>query len=877
MEKFCNKIDFFLPQIFKLDSESDVNIQNIFEHISKCNNCFEKYLIYKKNTENNIRGISLFTNQTYEKELLPQIEKALEECTYACFNVAFIMRSGLSLLKKHIQKVINRNVKVDILTGTYMNATQPSALSELLIEFGDYINLRCYKNELGSFHPKTYFFKLNNGNSVAFIGSSNMTYTAMKTGVEWNCKVCAQENQSLFIELQNEFQKLLSDKCSEKVTPDFIRKYELSWRPNSIHDFERKNKRQKVRGPNPAQSLALLQLKDTRDEGYKKALVIAATGVGKTFLAAMDSQKFHKILFVAHVDEILDQAMKTFSEIHSGKSIGKFSGKEKVNDCDIIFATVQTLSKSEYLNEKYFAEDYFDYIIVDEFHHAAASSYIRILEYFKPSFLLGLTATPDRMDNRDIYSLCDQNVAYDVSLKKAVESQWLVPFHYYGIYDEIVDYDKVQFKNGKYNETELENIYVKTDFAVRRADLILQKYIEFRKSKETLTVGFCSSINHANFMANYFMENNIAAIPVHSQMADFFSSDTFNSKNCKKLTGADYFDRESAIKGFSEKNIKVLFVVDIFNEGIDIPQIEMELFIRPTESFTVFLQQLGRGLRLFEGKDCLTVLDFIGNYKNANFKPVFLTGEPRDENGELKSINYQNIQPWLPEGCIANFDFRLVNVFNELAKKKTPIEIEFENIYKEISMDHRPTMKEFFANSPFNHKLLTLKYKSWLDFLKVTNQANDDEIKIIDNPEFYKFFTIIEKTKMTKSYKIPVLYSFLNHTTIREFLPLNEIASYFKSFYKQNKYFLKDIYNDEKSISAIKDIENFNKIVNIVEKMPVNFLTNGKESEIFEYNKNEKIMSIKLKSLLNVGSTGVNLIKEILDFKIADYFRRKFS
>lgn len=876
------RCESFRDYIYSLASDGPLlsfDIRETIAHLAICENCLRLYRELKN--EHNVNAnidtgtIDLFTNRTKELEFLPQLEQALADCDAAVFNVAFIMRSGLELLKKHIRSVVERGCRVDVITGIYMSATQPAALSELLLEFGGKINLRCYKNELGAFHPKVYYFKRNDSNSVIFIGSSNLTYTALKTGVEWNCKITAGTDETLFRKVETELGELLSDTKSDAVTPDFIRRYELTWKPNTIHATEKSERRSKIRGPNPSQAIALLQLKDTREEGYNKALVVAATGVGKTYLAAKDSIDFRKILFIAHAEEILDQAKNTFDEIHTGKSSGKYYGTKKEANHDLVFASIQSLSRLSDLN-KHFRPEQFDYIIVDEFHHAAAKSYIKVLEFFKPSFLLGLTATPDRMDNRDIYSLCDYNIAYEVNLKKAIESQWLVPFMYHAIYDENVDYNTIKYINGKYVGQELDETYVSSPNAHNRADIIRKKYLQYRPNEKTLTVAFCSSIKHANYMAEYFLKHGIAAIPLHSNIADFFK-DEHVADLCKRHIGVNKFDRQEAIKSFEERKVKVLFVVDIFNEGVDIPHIEMELFLRPTESFTVFLQQLGRGLRLCEGKKNLVVLDFIGNYKKANFKPLFLSGQSlRDFNGQLRSVDYIKAQGWLPDNCFADFDFRVIDVFREMEKVKTPVEVDMLNTYRELSFDHRPTMTEFFNASTFSHSILKSKFGGWLNFIAQAYKLTEDEKKIVETKCFKDFFDMIEKTSMTKSYKIPVIYSFLNESSVKLSQTLVEIASYFKIFYKSSDVFVRDITGGGVSNSSIKNIDDFNKIISTCEKMPVKFLTCGDEANFFEYDKSKKIMKLKIPELENIGKAGVDLIKELLNYRVNNYFKRKF-
>lgn len=291
----------------------------------------------------------------------------------------------------------------------------------------------------------------------------------------------------------------------------------------------------------------------------------------------------------------------------------------------------------------YFPKDYFDYIIVDEFHHAAAKTYLKILDYFEPKFLLGLTATPYRMDNKDIYEVCNDNVIYEINLKDAINRNILVPFKYFGIYDD-TDYDKIEYKNGKYNIEQLEKV-LSTE---KRADLVFSNYLKFRGEK---TLGFCSSIKHTEYMAEYFSERGVKSVAVHS------------SKSSSKY----FMDRDEAIEKLKIGEIEVIFAVDIFNEGVDIPSLDTVLFLRPTESYVIFIQQLGRGLRKYKNKDYLTVIDFIGNYKKAHYIPILLAGE---NPMYIEEVSYEYIYDIdLPEDCIANFDFRLIDLFKEMRKE----------------------------------------------------------------------------------------------------------------------------------------------------------------------------------------------------------------
>ena len=366
----------------------------------------------------------------------------------------------------------------------------------------------------------------------------------------------------------------------------------------------------KPKGP---QIEALYELKKTRLEGLEKGLVVAATGVGKTFLAAFDS-KSYRVLFL-HIEKKFLTRQQDHSVLLNRWQNRIFTGTRKDRECDILFATVQLLGGTNTLIIN-FSKEYFDYIIIDEFHHAVGKNYSNVIEYFKPEFLLGLTATPERLDNQDVFALCDYNLVYEARLKEAVNKGWLVPFRYYGVFDD-TNYSSVDYKNGRYDEKQLERILSRND----RADLILKNYLKYKSRK---SLGFCSSRNHAVYMAEYFSNHGVSSCAVISGNGIQTDNEPGNKKE------SFIIDRKEAIYKLKKAEIRVIFSVDMFNEGLDIPEIDLVMFLRPTESPTVFLQQLGRGLRKQRNKKYLNVLDFIGNYKRANLIPYFLTGDIKD-------------------------------------------------------------------------------------------------------------------------------------------------------------------------------------------------------------------------------------------------------
>ena len=441
--------------------------------------------------------------------------------------------------------------------------------------------------------------------------------------------------------------------------------------------------------------------------------------------------------------------------------MGFFKNSTKETKKDIIFASVQSLGKEKYLNERYFDKDYFDYIVVDEFHHAVSKNYQNIINYFNPKFMLGLTATPDRLDNKDVFSICDYNTVYEATLKTAIDKGWLVPFRYYGIYDESVNYDKVEYKNGKYNEKELE----KALSINNRAELILKHY---KKYKSTRALGFCTSKSHAEFMAKYFNENGVPSCAVYSS-----SEGEYNE------------ERSIALKKLRDEDINVIFSVDMFNEGLDIKSIDMVMFLRPTESPTVFLQQLGRGLRKDKNKKYLNVLDFIGNFKKANLVPYLLTGESKIRESNTTTIPSEEDYP---EDCFIDFDFRLIDIFDRIKKATQKIEDKIVEEFFRIKeyLGHTPSRTDMFTYMD-EDLYINIKKKSKLnifrDYISFLVKINEyeDTLKDTLGHEFIKF---IETTSMSKTYKLPVLLAFYNNGNMKLKINDEDLYKSFKEFSK---------------------------------------------------------------------------------------------
>lgn len=524
------------------------------------------------------------------------LKNELMTCKKFYFIVSFIKYSGIQLLISTLDELEALGIQGEIITSVYLNITDPKALRKLLSYKN--IKVKIYNNSNESFHTKAYLFEKEKYHTC-IIGSSNISQSALYSAEEWNVKLTDNDFFDIYNQSFNQFQKLWNSNEAIGLTEDFIGKYEEyreKNKPQNTFDYRKIQTEKKKFIPNSMQIEILEKLKNTRKSGNNRGLVVAATGTGKTYLAAMDVKEFFKnrknsnFLFIAHREELLDNAIRVFSDIlHIEKeNFGRiFSGNKEVGH-NMIFASIQSLRNCY----KEFDTDKFHYIIIDEFHHASASSYEKIIHYFKSDFLLGLTATPERMDGKDILALCDYNLVGEMGMRKAMEKDLIVPFHYFGVNDITVDYEKIPYRNGKYDEEILLN-----DLSVSiRTDYIVEKMEKFGYDGKYMSgIAFCQNIKHALYMKNEFLRKG-------------YKSELLISKT--NLT-----ERSKILESFRNKEIEILCVVDILNEGIDIPDINLLLFLRPTLSSTVFIQQIGRGLRKAAGKDFVTIIDFIGNHK----------------------------------------------------------------------------------------------------------------------------------------------------------------------------------------------------------------------------------------------------------------------
>lgn len=716
----------------------------------------------------------LITNEI-NKNFLSTLKENLSTCTEFKICVSFVRISGVQLLMDLLQELNAKGVKGQILASTYMNVTQPHAL-EMLNSF-DNIELKIFTSTHDQgFHAKGYLFLNTDNNNkekwTIIIGSSNISGAAFKKNVEWNVinneELLENHEPGAFAKsVLEEFNELWESPYSKDFSDEFLIQYRdyLS----KIKKIQKENKdvfnfEEKVIKPNEMQSEALAKLNTLRKMKQNKALAIAATGTGKTYMSVFDAMQVNpkKALFVVHRGDILVKAQESFDNV-LGKTIPDYSseiykGSKHNKDCKYLFVTEDTLA----LHLKDFAPNEFEYIIIDEAHHAADNSYSKILNYFKPQFLLGLTATPERTDGKDIFSIFDFNRAVNIRLRDSLEKNLVCPFHYFGIKDvEGIDYEKLTHKpeDGEEYLNEVAKMLMKS----KRADYIFEK-INFygHDGDKTKCLGFCATVDHAKFMAEEFNKKLGDGVAI-------------------ALSGENSVpERQKYLQQLEDDDTKLQYIFsrDIFNEGIDVQDVNLVLMLRPTQSSIVFTQQLGRGLRKIKGKEFLTVLDFIGNYQKSFLMTSVFSKEPNpDKKTRLREVATDFVD--IPGDTFIHFD-KIVKeqILNQIDKEKFMSDTNQKKAYFVFRKDNgnrMPYLTDYIKHGSdldpcvFSKiKKGNLLYHSYFEFVaSAENEINSSESVILNQLSQNNIFTTF----------IRFIDSLLPAKRIEEWCVINQLIS----------------------------------------------------------------------------------------------------
>jgi len=701
----------------------------------------------------------------FARQLLPLFDRATEIAVVA----AFVQESGLERINPHLHGALARGAHVRILTGDYLEITQATAL-KMLLEWQEAsrasddgesragrLEARVVESQrLGrSFHPKSYRFS-GPGLAVAFVGSSNLSRVALEDGVEWNLRVDRDRDPAAYERVVEAFEDLwkLGRALDAKWIDDYAarareRKFDLPGWELSPEPLA------KMPAAHAVQLEALAKLKESRDAGRQRAMVVLATGLGKTALAAFDHQQFSeelgrrpRLLFLAHRVELLRQAAETYARVlrengdHDVRA-HLYVADQGALDADLVFASVAKLSRPDQLD--LLAGEDFDYVVIDEAHHAEASSYRKILNVVEPKFLLGLTATPDRADAADVLGLFDDHIAYRADITRGVEIGRLVPFHYFGVKDEI-DYEHIPWRNKRFDPAELSEA-AQTE---ARMETMWRAWAEHPGGR---TLIFCCSIAHALFVREWLRARGV-------RVAAVFSGE-----------GSD--DRDGSIQALRDGALDAVCSVDVFNEGVDVPQIDRVVMLRPTESSVIFLQQLGRGLRAHEGKSAVTVIDFVGNHRVFLERVRTLLSLAGGRVSPRDFVTGDDRHAELPAGCSVELELEAKELLARLYKVGGADEVE--RVYRELYEERgaRPTAGEL-QRMGYLPSTLRTRHGSWFEFVRAMGHLTSGESAVVD--ALLLFLREVETTEMQRSFKMVTLEAMIEAGALTSGMSVRELA-----------------------------------------------------------------------------------------------------
>ena len=748
-----------------------------------------------------------------EEKIVSLIRRELENCDEFIISVAFVTLGGVTMILEQLKDLEVRGVKGKVLTGDYLTFTQPKALKKLL-EFKN-IELKVLSDE--KFHAKGYFFRKGDIWTM-IVGSSNLTQTALTVNFEWNLKINSLKDGKIATEILNNFYDVFNK--IPALDMDSLLEYERVY--NLSKEYTKKKKEEireyKEITPNIMQKQALENLNNLR-KYERKGLLISATGTGKTYLSAFDVRNANpkRVLFIAHRKTILQKAKETYENILRDKKIVIY-GEEDIDEADVVFAMIQTLSKENHMTK--FSPDYFDYIVVDEVHHGGAKSYQSVLNYFIPKFLLGMTATPERGDNFDIYKLFDNNIAYEIRLHDALKEELLSPFHYFGISDIEIDGELINEKSG-----------IKKLTADARVNHIIEKSRFYGYSGDKIHgLIFVSRIDEALLLEEKFQERGVKAIA---------------------LTGDDSDEkRERSIAQLENGEIEYIITVDIFNEGVDIPCVNQVILLRPTESSIVYIQQLGRGLRKYPDKEYVVILDFIGNYEKNFLIPIAVSQNSNYDKDYMKRF-IMNGTDMIPgqssiifEEIVKERIFENINRTNFSTKKN----IEKDFILLEKQLGRVPMLYDFFEKNMIEPSVI-LKYKKTYDeVLRILKPR--EEFPTLDSRESnYLTFLSSFFTPAKRVHEMVILQELLN----KERVSIEEIGKILEERYS--------LYNQEKRIK--------NGVKHLAKEIFVSLSTAKEFLPIVERYEDDIVLSGDFKKSYEGKLYFKNLIDDLIRYNLA--------
>lgn len=770
------------------------------------------------------------TTGLQDDHLLQQLHRHLDHAYRVDIAVSFVQTSGIAQVEDRLVDLLERRGTLRLITGDYLGITDPDALVRLMdlqARYPDNVKLHVFEARKQGFHPKAYLFVQQGGEATAFVGSSNLSGPALSGAIEWNYRLAeAHEVEEAFNALLSRTvpltQQWIDDYRDRRVIPTTPGGASLVTDRSDIATEELPPPPE----PHGVQAEALAALEATRQAGNRAGLVVLATGLGKTYLAAFDSLPFPRVLFVAHRREILVQAMRAFRSLRPHATFGLYDGIERVPNADLLFASIQTLGRLPHLRQ--FQRDAFDYIVVDEFHHAYATTYRRLLEHFQPRFMLGLTATPERTDGGDLLALCGQNLVFRCDLVEGIRRDLLAPFHYFGVPD-LIDYQNIPWRNGRWDPEALENAVI---VEARDANA-LENY---RKWGGQRCLAFCCSVRHAAHMAEYFNDNGVRSVAVFS--------------------GPDSAPRSESLERLGQGELDIVCCVDMFNEGVDLPNIDTVLMLRPTESRIIWLQQLGRGLRRAEGKSHLRVIDYIGNHRTFLLKPLTLFGLASSD-AQLarcfEMLRNGEVPDGLPPGCEVTYDLHAIDLMQGLLRldKGHALRAYYDQ-FQELH-GRRPSAVEAYQDG-YNPRSVA----PWLGYVRDADSLDPEQKQVLQDSG--AFLTELEKTSMTKSYKMLIVQAMLNLDALPGAVSVDELTDEFGRLAGRSALLVRDL-----SVS----LEDRARLKTLVLKNPINAWTSGPFFRLADSR-----LETTFRIIDEQRTIFQEFAREIVDWRLAEYLDR---